>query len=147
MQDFERLRLMRKESGFEKDRFAEILGYKPRTYANFENGTDKITDFFLEKLQKTVNGNPDYILKGEMPVFKTKISGVMEGNYNAYESVNQNNNSKYDELMTPERFERLLTLMERQQNTIDSLIENQKVLSLKIPDVPGGEKYARAAMR
>jgi len=96
----------------------------------------------IEKLANYLHAPVRWLLSGEGELLEGKTNINTESQIN---SAIHNLNS--EELMTPERFDRLLDIMEGQQKAINNLIENQTILSRKIPDtyISEGRSSKKAA--
>jgi len=140
MTDIERIEAVINWSGLSENAFAKKIGYSSGgSIYNKINGNRDINIKFITKIANTFPEiNKTWILTG-IGNMLTNSNTVIQRDK---QPQNQPNNNSKDELMTPERFDRLLDLMEDQQKAINSLIENQSVLASKIPDHQKLEKLS-----
>lgn len=123
---------------------AKILGVSKSSVSRNLSRGNTITQRFADLLQMKLNVNSDYIIKGQQPIF---LDDTISSKQKLPGDNQTSTNQQLDELMTPERFERLLTIMEEQQRAINKLIDNQQIMANKIPDAlrPGEVIKVRAA--
>ena len=134
MTDSERLKLVIELSKMTPNEFAKSLGYeRAMIIYNVLNGKSAISIKLCATIcTKYPEISYQWLLKGLGNMILKPNSRQENNNIILDESIiNQN---KYTEIMTPDRFDRLLTLMEDQQRAINQLIENQNVLAHKIPN-------------
>ena len=122
----ERLKLIRNKLNLERDEFAVLLTYEPKSYQNIENGNEKLGRGLQKKLQKYAKVNLKWFATGEGNMFvetekrlpdkpPDQISGI---------SLRLTNEQRIDQLILQNsefmrHNDRLITLLEKQSETIN----------------------------
>lgn len=118
-EQFERLENVRKHLQVNQSKFAAMVNITRSAYSKMKTGS-RITLKSIEQLKKNVQVNPEYIFHGELPMF-------LETSINAFQSENKKLNSKYNSNITDNMFERLLLLLEQNNEYLTHLIKNIEI--------------------
>jgi len=142
----ERFDILRKELNITYGEMSKVLGYSNGNglsmILNFKN---PLTEVHLKILKFTYNVNSTWLLEGTGTIFIDKLHDSI-GGIEPEENLSINQSTR--ELMTPERFDRLLTIIELQREDVRYALENQRMLIKKVPDFPenlGEQNKNRAA--
>lgn len=134
----DRVKKLRIELGLTQGQMAKDLGTTEMIIDEIEKGIRQINISQVRLLEINYLASKNWILQGLGDVFIKELPDVNGGiTSEQNQSINQLKNY---ELMTPERFDRLIAIMEHQQESIDKLVENhskaldnQRILASKIP--------------
>lgn len=152
MEDFERLKEIYLALEFanklrNQSHLADLSGIDKSVISRMMSGKAPISQQIVDFMQQSFSVNSDYIIYGNGPKFLSSEFANAVNDLGGKYSSEKPSETKFEELMTPERFDRLLAIMDEQQKAINKLIDNQEILAHKIPDAvrSGEQRIERAA--